>query len=395
MAEPYNFSTRLIKDTVKVDEETGAANVPLYLSSTFHQRNFDQYGKYDYSRSGNPTREALEDAIASLEGGVRGFAFASGMAAISTAFLLLSSGDHAVVPKNVYGGTFRILTQVLNRLGISHTFVDTTDLNAVRRAILPNTKVIYVETPSNPTLRVTDIRAVSKIARENECLTFVDNTFMTPVFQRPLEMGADLVLHSATKFISGHSDVVAGLAVAGNEAIADRLYFLQNALGSILGVQDSWLLLRGLKTLEVRMRKSVQSAQKIAEFLSKQKEVAAVYYPGLQGHPGSDLQARQAGSGGAVLSFDLKDEERARTFVNNVTLPVFAVSLGAVESILSYPPKMSHAELSEKERREAGISSGLLRLSVGIEDAGDLIRDFEAGLDAVRRLKDQPVRSGE
>ncbi|RYM06731.1 cystathionine beta-lyase MetC [Sporolactobacillus sp. THM7-7] len=394
MAEPFDFSTKLIKESVSVDRETGAANVPVYLSSTFHQKDFDRYGKYDYSRSGNPTREALEKAITSLEGGVRGFAFASGMAAISTAFLLLSSGDHAVVPKNVYGGTFRILTQVLNRLGISHTFVDTTDLDAVEQAIRPNTKVIYVETPSNPTLRVTDIRAVSLIAKNHGCQTFVDNTFMTPVFQRPLELGADLVLHSATKFISGHSDVVAGLAVAGNEELADRLYFLQNALGAVLGVQDSWLLLRGLKTLDVRIRKSAQSARKIADFLLKQPEVQAVYYPTLQDHPGADLQERQAGSGGAVLSFELKDEKSARMFVNQVTLPVFAVSLGAVESILSYPPKMSHAELNEEEREKAGIHSGLLRLSVGLEDAGDLIRDFSAGLAAVRENEQANVGSG-
>lgn len=395
MADNFGFATKLIRKTVAVDPQTGAANVPIYLSSTFHQKDFDQYGKYDYSRSGNPTRETLEEAISSLEGGVRGFAFASGMAAISSAFLLLSAGDHAVVPRNVYGGTFRILTQVLGRLGISHTFVDTTNLDEVERAIRPNTKVIYVETPSNPTLKVTDIRAVSGIARAHGCLTFVDNTFMTPVFQRPLALGADLVLHSATKFISGHSDVVAGLAVARSEALADRLYFLQNAMGAILGVQDSWLLLRGLKTMDVRVRKSAQSARKIADFLLKRQEVRTVYYPGLPGHPGSELQAGQAESGGAVLSFELKDETCARTFVNHARLPVFAVSLGAVESILSYPPRMSHAELSEEERIKAGIGSGLLRLSVGLEDAEDLIRDFQDALDTVREKEKQTVRSGE
>ncbi|TGA97860.1 cystathionine beta-lyase [Sporolactobacillus shoreae] len=395
MANSMEFSTKLIRETVAVDPQTGAANVPVYLSSTFHQKDFDHYGKYDYSRSGNPTREALENAIASLEGGVRGFAFASGMAAISTAFLLLSSGDHAVVPKNVYGGTFRILTQVLHRFGIEHTFVDTTDLDEVKKAIRPNTKVIYVETPSNPTLKVTDIRAISKIAKAHRCYTFVDNTFMTPVFQRPLELGADLVLHSATKFISGHSDVVAGLAVAGSEDLAGRLYFLQNALGAILGVQDSWLLLRGLKTLDVRIRKSAASAQKIAEFLSERPEVNNVFYPGLPDHPGSDLQLDQAGSGGAVLSFELENEASARAFVHHVTLPVFAVSLGAVESILSYPPKMSHAELSEEERIRSGIGDGLLRLSVGLEDADDLIRDFTAALASVRRNRRQTVGSGE
>ncbi|MDF2909983.1 MAG: cystathionine gamma-synthase [Sporolactobacillus laevolacticus] len=395
MAETIGFSTKLIKETVTVDEQTGAANVPVYLSSTFHQKDFDNYGKYDYSRSGNPTRDALEEAIAALEGGVRGFAFASGMAAISTAFLLLSKGDHAVVPKNVYGGTFRILTQVLGRFGIEHTFVDTTNLQEVEQAIQPNTKVIYVETPSNPTLYVTDLRAIVKLAKAHRCLTFVDNTFMTPVFQRPLEFGADLVLHSATKFISGHSDVVAGLAVAGSEELAEKLYFLQNALGAILGVQDSWLLLRGLKTLDVRIRKSADSAQKVAEYFERQPEVRQVFYPGLKNHPGAELHAGQAASGGAVLSFELKDEASARTFVNHVKLPVFAVSLGAVESILSYPPRMSHAELNEEERVKAGIGSGLLRLSVGLEDAEDLIQDFSDALAYVRDQERFAVGSGE
>ncbi|MCQ2011019.1 cystathionine beta-lyase [Sporolactobacillus sp. STSJ-5] len=393
MSESIHFSTKLIKETVAVDPQTGAANVPVYLSSTFHQKDFDHYGKYDYTRSGNPTREALEDAIAALEGGARGFAFASGMAAISTAFLLLSAGDHAIVPKNVYGGTFRILTQVLGRFGIDHTFVDTTNLDEVEQAIRPNTKVIYVETPSNPTLAVTDIRAVVKLAKAHRCLTFVDNTFMTPVFQRPLELGADLVLHSATKFISGHSDVIAGLAVARTEELADKVYFLQNALGAVLGVQDSWLLLRGLKTLDVRIRKSADSAQRVAEFFTTQSEVRNVFYPGLSNHPGSELHAEQAASGGAVLSFELEDEAAARTFVNHVQLPVFAVSLGAVESILSYPPKMSHAELNEEEREKAGIGSGLLRLSVGLEDAEDLIRDFSNALDFVRNQEKVTVRS--
>lgn len=395
MAEHLEFSTHLIREAAAVDGQTGAANIPVYLSSTFHQKDFDRYGKYDYSRSGNPTREALEHAIASLEGGVRGFAFASGMAAISTAFLLLSSGDHAVVPQNVYGGTFRILTEVLGRLGIEHTFVDMTDTDAIERAIRPNTKVIYVETPSNPTLKITDIRVVSEIARAHRCYTFVDNTFMTPVFQRPLELGADLVLHSATKFISGHSDVVAGLAVAGNEELAEKIYFLQNALGAVLGVQDSWLLLRGLKTLDVRIRRSAESARKIAGYLSQQPEVGKVYYPGLPGHPGRFVHERQAGSGGAVLSFDLLNEEHARRFVNRVQLPVFAVSLGAVESILSYPPRMSHAELSPIERKKAGISDGLLRLSVGLEDPADLIRDFQGGLAAVRAGRTFAVRGAE
>ncbi|MFT8871162.1 MAG: aminotransferase class I/II-fold pyridoxal phosphate-dependent enzyme [Sporolactobacillus sp.] len=383
MTDTLHFSSRLIHTTTVVDHETGSVNVPVYLSSTFHQKDFDHFGAYDYSRSGNPTRAALEAAITDLEGGVRGFAFSSGMAAISTAFLLLSSGDHAVVPNNVYGGTFRILAQVLERFGIAHTFVNMTDLAAIEQAIRPTTKLIYIETPSNPTLKVSDIAAIAKLAKRYRCLTVVDNTFMTPVFQQPLALGADLVVHSATKFLSGHSDVVAGLAVAATDELADRIYFLQNAMGAVLGVQDSWLLLRGMKTLEVRVRKAADSALHVARFLENQPAVRAVYYPGLKSHAQAELQARQATCGGAVLSFELADKEAARTFVDHVRLPIFAVSLGAVESILSYPPAMSHAELSPAEQAAAGIGSGLLRLSVGLEDADDLICDFLAALDVV------------
>lgn len=391
MTEPYKFSTQLIKNTVTIDPVTGASNLPIYLASTFHQKDFDHYGKYDYSRSGNPTRDALETAIAKLEAGVRGFAFSSGMAAISTAFLLFSAGDHVIVPRNVYGGTYRLVTEILNRLQISHTFVDTTHLAEIEEAIQPNTKVIYLETPSNPTLCVTDIQAVSELAKAHRCLTFVDNTFMTPVYQQPLQLGADLVLHSATKFLSGHSDVVAGLAVAANNELADRLYFLQNAMGAVLGIQDSWLLLRGMKTVAVRMKQASDSALRIAEFLEQQPEVRTVYYPGLASHPQTDLQKKQARSGGAVLSFELEDENAARAFANAVTLPLFAVSLGAVESILSYPPKMSHAELDQAAREKSGIASGLLRLSVGLEDAGDLIHDLSIGLAHTHHL----VRNGQ
>lgn len=387
MGKSVHFSTKLIKESGPVDPHTGAANVPIYLSSTFHQFDFDQYGKYDYTRSGNPTREALEQAISALEGGVRGFAFASGMAAISTAFLLLSEGDHVVISEDVYGGTFRVVTQVLNRLGISHTFVDTTDLERVKAAIQPNTRVIYIETPSNPTLKVTDIAAIARIAKAHGCFTFVDNTFLTPALQRPLEQGADLVLHSATKFISGHSDVVAGLAVAGSKEIGDKIGFLQNALGSILSVQDSWLLLRGLKTLNVRMKTSSASALKIAEYLGKESRVKQVYYPGLPCHAGARIHANQAGSGGAVLSFALEDEDAVRQFVSRVTIPVFAVSLGAVESILSYPAKMSHAAMTKNERDSRGITDGLLRLSVGLEDADDLIADFSKAFATIENRK--------
>ncbi|MBM7604015.1 cystathionine beta-lyase [Metabacillus crassostreae] len=374
----WSFQTKLLHNESKVDKGTGAVSVPLHHSSTFHQFDVEEFGKYDYARSGNPTREALEQAIAELEGGARGLAFSSGMAAISTSFLLLSQGDHVLVTEDVYGGTFRIITDVLTRFGIEHTFVDMTDLHQVASEIRPNTKVIYMETPSNPLLKVTDIKGIVNLAKANNCLTFLDNTFLTPELQQPLELGVDVVLHSATKFLAGHSDVLAGLAVVKDEELGNRLYKLQNAFGAVLGAQDSWLVLRGLKTLHVRLKQSQESAEKIAAYLADHPKVEAVYYPGLSYHPGHDTHRYQAKGPGAVLSFKVADFEAVKLLVEHVKLPVFAVSLGAVESILSYPAKMSHAAMPAEEREKRGISDGLLRLSVGLEKAEDLIADFEA-----------------
>lgn len=381
MSNSYSFQTNLLHNKHKLDPATGAVSVPIQHASTFHQTDIDSFGTYDYARSGNPTREALEEVIAELEEGCRGFAFSSGMAAISTAFLLLSKDDHVVITEDVYGGTFRMVSQVLTRFGISHTFVDMTNLEEVKNAIQPNTKLFYVETPSNPTLKVTDIKAISEIAKEQDALTFVDNTFLTPALQKPLTLGADIVLHSATKFLSGHSDVVAGLAVVKDPDLAAKLYSLQNSFGAVLGVQDAWLVLRGLKTLHVRLEHSVQAAEKLAKFFQEHPLVNKVYYPGLSDHPQYDIQNSQATSAGAVLSFDLKNEDVMRTFVKNVSIPVFAVSLGAVESILSYPAKMSHAAMPENERIQRGITNSLLRLSVGLENTDDLIQDFTKALE--------------
>lgn len=363
---------------------TGTVNPPVYFSTAYRHAGIGESTGFDYIRTGNPPREALEETIAALEGGTRGFAFASGMAAISTAFLLLSKGDHVLVTEDVYGGTYRMITEVLGRFGIEYTFVDMTDLNAVAENIRPNTKVIYMETPSNPLLKVTDIQGVVKLVKAHGCLTFLDNTFMTPALQRPLDLGVDVVLHSATKFLAGHSDVVAGLAVVKDEELGKELYKLQNAFGAILGVQDAWLVLRGLKTLHVRLKQSSESALAIAEYLARHPKVEDVYYPGLSHHPGHDIQRHQAAGFGAVLSFRLADEESARTFVQNVRLPVFAVSLGAVESILSHPAKMSHAAMPKEERLRRGITDGLLRLSVGLEDVNDLMADFEQALSFVK-----------
>lgn len=385
MSQSYTFETKLLHNKHKFDPATGGVSVPIQHASTFHQASVDKFGKYDYSRSLNPTREALEDVIASLEGGTRGFAFSSGMAAISTAFLLLSQGDHVVITEDVYGGTYRMVTQVLNRFGIEHTFVDMTDITAVKNAIKPNTALFYIETPSNPLLKVTDIEAICRLAKDHGAYSFVDNTFLTPFLQRPLELGADLVLHSATKFLSGHSDTVAGLAVVKDKQLGERLYSLQNSFGAVLGVQDAWLVMRGIKTLSVRMKQSQESALRIAEYLRIEPLIKNVYYPGLEDHPQYALQLRQAEGPGAVLSFELEDKQILSNFIENTKLPVFAVSLGAVESILSYPAKMSHAAMPQEEREKRGISDGLLRLSVGLENPDDLISDIKQALAAATR----------
>ncbi|WP_217594780.1 PLP-dependent transferase [Cohnella sp. GbtcB17] len=375
------FATKLIHFGAEIDEATGASSVPIYQASTFHHFDLEQPPKHDYSRSGNPTREALESYIALLEGGTRGFAFSSGMSAISTAFLLLSAGDHVIVTEDVYGGTYRLLTTVLNRLAIDSTFVDMTDFEQVVAARRPNTKAIFMETPSNPTLKITDVKRVADWAKEQELLTMLDNTFMTPYHQRPIELGVDLVIHSATKFLGGHSDVLAGLIVTAGEELGRRVKALQNGLGTVLGTQESWLLMRGMKTLQVRMEASERGARKLAQWLSEHPGVARVYYPGLDGHPGKDIHERQSQGYGAVVSFDAGSGENARRLLGKVRIPIVAVSLGAVESILSYPAMMSHAAMPAEVRAARGITDGLVRYSVGLEDIDDLIRDLAQALE--------------
>ncbi|MCE4044227.1 MULTISPECIES: aminotransferase class I/II-fold pyridoxal phosphate-dependent enzyme [Lysinibacillus] len=382
-----HIETSLIHAGVRdgYSNKKGAVNVPMYLSSTFHQESIDEFGEYDYARSGNPTRDALEKAIAELEGGVRAHAFSSGIAAVSAALMLLSQGDHIVMTEDVYGGTYRFVTKVLPRFGISHTFVDFTDIAAVEAAITPATKLLYMETPSNPTLGITDICGVVELAKQHQCLTFLDNTFMTPLHQRPLELGVDVVIHSATKFLSGHSDIIAGLTVTADEKLGQDLYFIQNSFGNILGVQDSFTLLQNIKTTDVRFSRSAQSAQKIAEFLATHTLVEQVYYPGLSSHPGHNIHQRQSTSSGAVLSFRLPSYASAKALVEAMKIPVFAVSLGGVESILSYPAKMSHAAMEPEERAKRGITDGLLRFSVGLEHVDDLIADFAQALEVAAK----------
>ncbi|MEK4425614.1 aminotransferase class I/II-fold pyridoxal phosphate-dependent enzyme [Solibacillus sp. FSL K6-1523] len=378
-----HIETALIHGAVREGfaDKKGAVNVPMYLSSTFHQESIDEFGEYDYARSGNPTRAALEKAIAELEGGHRGFAFATGMAAVSACFMILSAGDHIVITEDVYGGTYRFVTKILPRFGITHTFVDFTDIEAIKAAVKPETKLIYLETPSNPTLGITDIRAVVDIAKANGAMTFLDNTFMTPLHQRSLDMGVDVVIHSATKFLSGHSDILAGLVVAKDEALADRIYFIQNSFGSVLGVQDCYTLIQNIKTTAVRFNEESRVAMRIAEYLDAHPLVEKVYYPGLKTHPGYEIHASQSTSAGAVLSFTLPSYDVAKVFVEAMKIPVFAVSLGGVESILSYPAKMSHAAMEPEERAKRGITDGLLRFSVGLENEDDLLEDFKQALE--------------
>ena len=372
--------TRLIHSEYECDPHTGAASIPIYQATTFAQQSLDHQGPWDYARSGNPTRNALEQTIAGLEGAARACAFASGMAAITASLMLLQSGDHVLVTRDCYGGTYRLFNQVLNRFGIEHSLVDTSDLTAVRQALRPNTRAIYVETLSNPLLYVSDIEALAEIAHRHGALLMVDNTMLSPVLQRPLEQGADLVLHSATKYMAGHSDVLAGIAAVRTEELGNRLYFLQNATGAVLGPMDSWLVLRGLKTLGVRIRQQEQTARKLAHWLAERPEVEQVFYPGLAQHPGHEVASRQASGYGALLSFRLSPEIDSVHFVDHVKLPIIGVSLGSVESIISLPARQSHAAVPVEERQARGIDERLVRLSVGLEDFEDLKEDLSVAL---------------
>ncbi|MDB5085024.1 MAG: cystathionine gamma-synthase [Bacilli bacterium] len=375
--------TAVVHSGVRYDKATGASSIPIYQTSTFHWEDLDATMIYDYARSGNPTRDALEQLVAELEGGSHGFAFASGMAAITTSLLVLSSGDHLIAGEDIYGGSFRALTQVFSRLGIETSFVDATNVELVAAAIRPNTRAFLLETPSNPTLRVLDLRSLAELAHSRNILTFVDNTFMSPFYQKPLELGIDVVIHSATKFLGGHSDVIGGVAVVKDEQLAAQIKFLQNGFGTILGPQDSWLLIRGIKTLAVRMKSSSETALRLAEWFIEHPKVQKVFYPGLASHPGYDIQMSQASSGGAVLSIDVGSRENVKRLCSALKLPLVAVSLGGVETIVSYPVQMSHAAMPKPERDKRGITEGLLRVSVGLEAFEDLQKDFQAGLDAI------------
>lgn len=372
--------TRLIHGGIVGDEATGAVSTPIYQVSTYKQEAVGKFKGYEYSRTGNPTRHALEELIADVEYGHAGFAFGSGMAAISSVMMMFSAGDHVILTDDVYGGTYRVMNKVLNRFGLEFTFVDTGNLEEVEAAVKENTKAIFIETPTNPLLKVTDIEEVAKFAKSKNLLTIVDNTFMTPYLQSPIKLGADIVLHSATKYIGGHSDVVAGLVVVNSEELASELHFVQNSVGAILGPQDSWLLMRGLKTLGIRMEETGTNAQKIAEFLKGHKAVGTVIYPGLSDHTGHELMKKQATGFGGMISFDVGSKDKAGELLAKLKYFTLAESLGAVESLISVPAQMTHASIPVERRGELGIVEGLVRISVGIEDVEDLIEDLEQAL---------------
>ena len=372
----------LIHGGVDGDEKTGAVAVPVYQTSTYKQDGLGKTRGWEYSRTGNPTRDALEKLIAELEQGEYGFAFASGLAAINTVLSLFKTDDKLIVSDNIYGGTFRILENVFKNFGIRYEMVNTADIPSVERAITDDVRAIYVESPANPLLTVTDIKAVSEIAHKHGKLLIVDNTFLTPYLQRPLTLGADIVVHSGTKYLGGHSDTVSGLAAVKDKSIADRLYYLQNAIGGVLAPWDSFLVLRGIKTLGVRMERHVKNAQKIARWLESSGFADRVYYPGLESDPGYEIQNRQADGPGAMISFVLNEKYDYRKFFEKLRLITLAESLGGVESLVCHPASMTHAAISPEIRRKVGILDELIRLSVGIESADDLIQDLEQAVKA-------------
>jgi cystathionine beta-lyase/cystathionine gamma-synthase len=372
------FSTKAIRTGQSADKSTGATIVPIYQTATFTQDEIGVLKEYEYTRTGNPTRTALEECLAALENGKYGLAFSSGQAASTAALSLLKQGDHVITANDLYGGTYRLFEEIYTPIGISFTYVDGTNLTEFKKAIKPETKLIWIETPTNPLLKLSDISGISKIAKSNNVLLAVDNTFATPYFQQPLELGADIVVHSTTKYIGGHSDVLGGAVIVKDANLYDKIKFYQNATGAVQSPFDSWLTLRGLKTLAVRMREHEKNSHAIAEFLSKHPHVLHVYYPGLSGHPQYELAKQQMKGFGGMVSFLIKGGyDEANSFAKNLKIFSIAESLGGVESLLCYPPAMSHASVPKEEREKRGITDNFIRLSVGIEDIEDLLTDLD------------------
>ena len=376
-------NTKLLHGYKVLDTYTGAASIPIYQTSTFHNKHlYDDSQEYLYTRFSNPTVDALEDGFRSLEDSKYALSFSSGMAAISNVLMLLNAGEHVILPQEVYGGTCQFVNNLLPKYKIEYTFVDMADIESVEKAVRENTRMIYLETPSNPLLKVCDIKKIVALAKEYNLVTVADNTFMTSLAQEPLKLGVDIVVESVTKFINGHSDVIAGLVATNCETYYQELKLFQKNFGGILGVEDAWLIMRGMKTMGIRMDHAVKNAQKLAEFLQNHPRVKHVYYPGLKDHPNHEVHMGQSKNGGAVLSFELSSKEELIAFTEKIRIPILAVSLGGVESILSHPATMSHACLSPEERLEQGVVDGLLRLSCGIENIEDLIEDFKQALES-------------
>lgn len=387
MAKFKNINTAVIHGGISLDEFTGAVNVPVYLSSTFKQDGLGNRRRgYEYARSGNPTREALEAQIAELDHGLAGFAFASGLAAISTVLNLFKGGDRILISNNVYGGTYRLLDKVWKNYGLNYSFVSTNNSKLFESQILPDSKAVLIESPANPLLSITDIREVANIAHKHGLTVIVDNTFMTPYLQRPLDLGADIVVYSATKYLGGHSDSVAGLVVVSTEEQKGKIAFLQNSIGAVLPPFDSYLISRGIKTLGVRLDRHVQNAEKIATYLQQHPAVKNIYYPGLKSDPGYEVNRKQARNGGAMISFELDEQKYDyKRFFQELRLILLAESLGGVESLVCHPSSMTHASIPADIRKEIGITDGLIRLSVGIEEAEDLIEDLNNAIEKSKK----------
>lgn len=371
-----------ILNYIPVDELTGSISVPIYQTSTFVQESPGVHKGFDYARSNNPTRKVLEDLVAKLENGRNGYAFSSGLAAIDAVVKLLKSGDEIIAVDDIYGGAFRLFTHIYERFGIKVNYVDATESENIANAITENTALIWIESPTNPTLKISDIRAIAKIAKAHGVLLCVDNTFASPIAQKPIDFGADLIVHSATKYISGHSDLIAGLVITATAELGDKIKFIQNASGAILGPFDSWLVIRGIETLSLRIRQHAENAQKIAEYLTTEPLVKNVYYPGLKSHPNHEVAKSQQKYFGGVVTFDLVEDDKqlASEIVSNTKLFKLAESLGGVKSLCCLPCEMTHKSIPAEKRYKAGVTDSLIRLSVGLEDAGDLIDDLKAAI---------------
>ena len=375
-----NIATQAAQLGVGWDTLTGSVTVPIYQTATFRHPGLGQSTGFDYSRSRNPTRQVLEDGIAHMEGASKGFAFASGMAAIASLLLIFKAGDHLVVTEDLYGGTYRLLERCFRRFGLGFTYVDTTDLEAVKKAVRPETRALFVESLTNPLLKVADIAGLSAISKQHGLITIVDNTFFTPFLLRPLDLGADVTMYSGTKYLAGHNDTICGLLTVKDVELAERVAFHQNAAGAVLGPQDSWLTIRGMKTLSVRLERQQENAGRIARWLAGHPKVRKVYYPGLADHPGHQLAARQGGGFGAMVSFEVADRSVVERLLGSTSVISFAESLGGVETLITFPAVQTHSDIEPETRERLGITETLLRLSVGIEDAGDLISDLEHSL---------------